>query len=80
MFESFWAAGWDMQLIPGRSRDICEEGETASPGPLDPAILNKAQDFLKNYNRNYGIAIDGNWLLSGWRDRVLHGLTAWTCA
>ncbi|CAM6086950.1 unnamed protein product [Calypogeia fissa] len=48
--------------------------------PLDPAILNKAQDFLKNYNRNYGIAVDGNWLLSGWRDRVLHGLTAWTCA
>ncbi|CAM6096385.1 unnamed protein product [Calypogeia fissa] len=48
--------------------------------PLDSAITAKSHDVLKNFNRNYGIAVDGNWLLSGWRDRVLHGLTAWTCA
>jgi hypothetical protein len=48
--------------------------------PVDPGIIAKANEMLKDYNRNYGIAVDGHWLLNGWRDRVLHGLTAWVPA
>lgn len=48
--------------------------------PLDPQIINKAPEFLKNFNRNYGVAVEGNWLVNGWRDRVLHALSAWTAA
>lgn len=47
--------------------------------PLDPAITAKAQELLKTFNENYAIGVDGRWLLNGWRGRVLHALTAWTC-
>lgn len=45
--------------------------------PLDHTIIEKAPEFLKHFNRNYGVAVEGNWLVNGWRDRVLHALTAW---
>lgn len=48
--------------------------------PIHPDIIAKCPHLLQNFNRNYGIAVEGNWLLNGWRDRVIHALTAWAPA
>ncbi|KAG6547561.1 hypothetical protein Mapa_011009 [Marchantia paleacea] len=45
--------------------------------PLDSAVIDKAREILNPFHKEFGVTQVGNWMLSGWKDRVLHGLTAW---
>lgn len=45
--------------------------------PLLPDILPKINMLMRTFNRNYGIGMDGNWFLMGWKDRIVHAITVW---
>ncbi|XVF20031.1 hypothetical protein REPUB_Repub11eG0163000 [Reevesia pubescens] len=46
--------------------------------PLDQKILNRARTVLKsNYHKDFAIEVDGQWMLQGWKGRVIHALSCW---
>ncbi|KAL2652052.1 hypothetical protein R1flu_020180 [Riccia fluitans] len=45
--------------------------------PLDPSTLAEARKILSPYHKGFGVTGHGAWMLSGWKDRVIHGLTSW---
>ncbi|KAL3684217.1 hypothetical protein R1sor_002239 [Riccia sorocarpa] len=45
--------------------------------PLDPATFDKVRDILKPFHKDFGVVAHGSWMLTGWKDRVIHALTAW---
>jgi hypothetical protein len=46
--------------------------------PLDPDIVEILKDQAKEqYHRNFVVNEDGQWLLMGWKGRVLYALSTW---
>ncbi|EFJ08135.1 GRAS family protein [Selaginella moellendorffii] len=45
--------------------------------PLRPDIYAKARAMLGTYHKSFGIGQDGNWLLIGWKETVLHAVCSW---
>ncbi|KAL3699772.1 hypothetical protein R1sor_017794 [Riccia sorocarpa] len=45
--------------------------------PLDPSTLDNAREILRPFHKDFGVMGHGGWMLSGWKDRVLHALTSW---
>ncbi|KAJ7524822.1 hypothetical protein O6H91_17G023400 [Diphasiastrum complanatum] len=45
--------------------------------PLNPEIYGKARAMLSSFHKDHGIGQDGNWMLLGWKNRVLNALTTW---
>lgn len=47
--------------------------------PVDPDIMKECNNLVRNdvYDKRYFIDEDDNWLLQGWKGRVLTGVTAW---
>ncbi|XP_021769008.1 scarecrow-like protein 9 [Chenopodium quinoa] len=46
--------------------------------PLNPEILNMAKKRVKSvYHKDYSIDEDGNWLLQGWKGRIVYALSTW---
>jgi hypothetical protein len=46
--------------------------------PLDPDIVEILKDQVKEqYHRNFVVNEDGQWLLMGWKGRVLYALSTW---
>ncbi|XP_078178860.1 scarecrow-like protein 34 [Carex rostrata] len=45
---------------------------------VDPYIVKECNDLVRNfYDKQYFIEEDENWLVEGWKGRVLFGVTAW---
>ncbi|KAJ4779171.1 GRAS transcription factor [Rhynchospora pubera] len=48
--------------------------------PVNPDIVKECKDLVRDgYDDRYFIQEDDNWLLQGWKGRVLTGVTAWKC-
>ncbi|KAJ3688348.1 hypothetical protein LUZ61_017512 [Rhynchospora tenuis] len=46
--------------------------------PVDLDIVKECKNLVRDgYDNRYFIQEDNNWLLQGWKGRVLHGVTAW---
>ncbi|KAJ1406902.1 hypothetical protein SESBI_24714 [Sesbania bispinosa] len=47
--------------------------------PMDYQIINKLRDRLRNdaYNSNFMLEVDGNWMLQGWKGRILYASSCW---
>ncbi|XP_078178719.1 scarecrow-like protein 14 [Carex rostrata] len=46
--------------------------------PVDPDIVKECSNLVRNvYDKRYFIEEDDNWLLQGWKGRVIVGVTAW---
>jgi GRAS domain family len=46
--------------------------------PVDPDIVKECNNLVRNfYDKRFFIDEDDNWLLQGWKGRVLTGVTAW---
>ncbi|KAJ1695351.1 hypothetical protein LUZ63_012049 [Rhynchospora breviuscula] len=46
--------------------------------PVDLDIVKECKNMVRDgYDNRYFIQEDDNWLLQGWKGRVLHGVTAW---
>ncbi|KAK5830633.1 hypothetical protein PVK06_014428 [Gossypium arboreum] len=46
--------------------------------PLEQNILNRARTVLKSdYHKDFDIEVDGQWMLQGWKGRVIHALSCW---
>ncbi|PKI48704.1 hypothetical protein CRG98_030921 [Punica granatum] len=49
--------------------------------PLDPVILQKLRSKLKEgYHEDFVIDVDGNWMLQGWKGRILFASSCWVPA
>lgn len=49
--------------------------------PLKPEVVKIVRDKVKNYyHKDFVIDVDHRWLLSGWKGRVLYGMSAWVAA
>ncbi|KAK7272061.1 hypothetical protein RJT34_28435 [Clitoria ternatea] len=50
--------------------------------PLDQQIINKLKGALRdgNYNTNFMLEVDGNWVLQGWKGRILQASSCWATA
>jgi hypothetical protein len=48
------------------------------PLPLDREIVNMAKDRVKStYHKDFLIDEDSEWLLQGWKGRILFALSSW---
>ncbi|VFR03325.1 unnamed protein product [Cuscuta campestris] len=48
------------------------------PLPLDQEIVKGVREKVKSeYNKNFTMDEDGNWLLQGWKGKVLHAVSCW---
>ena len=48
------------------------------PLPLNREIVNMAKDRVKSsYHKDFLIDEDGEWLLQGWKGRILFALSSW---
>ncbi|VFR03324.1 unnamed protein product [Cuscuta campestris] len=48
------------------------------PLPLDQEIVECVREKVKSeYNKNFSVDEDGNWLLQGWKGKVLHAVSYW---
>ncbi|CAM0958458.1 unnamed protein product [Alopecurus aequalis] len=49
--------------------------------PLNPEVVKAVTDTVKNhYHKEFVVDVDRQWLLSGWKGRVLHAMSAWVAA
>lgn len=49
------------------------------PLPLDEEIMSMARNRVKSsYNKDFVVDEDGEWLLLGWKGRILYALSSWT--
>ncbi|KAK9168408.1 hypothetical protein Syun_000548 [Stephania yunnanensis] len=48
------------------------------PLPLNPEIMKKAKDRVKSsYHKDFVIDEDSQWMLQGWKGRIIYATTAW---
>lgn len=48
------------------------------PLPLNREIMNMAKEKAKsNYHKDFVIDEDGNWLLQGWKGRIVYAISSW---
>ncbi|XWS71678.1 hypothetical protein CRYUN_Cryun03dG0159200 [Craigia yunnanensis] len=46
--------------------------------PLDKKILNRVRKVVQsNYHKDFSIEVDGQWMLQGWKGRVILALSCW---
>ncbi|XP_042475710.1 scarecrow-like protein 9 [Macadamia integrifolia] len=46
--------------------------------PLNPVIMKKAKDKVKSsYHKDFDIGQEGNWMLQGWKGRIIYALSSW---
>ncbi|KAF0896935.1 hypothetical protein E2562_030784 [Oryza meyeriana var. granulata] len=46
--------------------------------PLDPQLVQVVRDKVSNfYHRDFVIDVDHNWLLQGWKGRILYAISTW---
>ncbi|KAL3521113.1 hypothetical protein ACH5RR_019262 [Cinchona calisaya] len=45
--------------------------------PLNEEIMGKAKERVNCYHKDYVIDEDGQWLLQGWKGRILYALSSW---
>lgn len=51
------------------------------PLPLDSELMKKLKAKVKHgYHSDFGVDEDGNWMLQGWKGRVLHASSCWVPA
>ncbi|XP_040865782.1 scarecrow-like protein 14 isoform X2 [Glycine max] len=52
------------------------------PLPLDQRIIDKLKGRLRDdaYNNNFLLEVDGNWVLQGWKGRILYASSCWVPA
>ncbi|KAJ8564974.1 hypothetical protein K7X08_001434 [Anisodus acutangulus] len=48
--------------------------------PLNEEILRMAKDRVKAYQKDFVIDVDGQWLLQGWKGRIIFALSTWKAA
>ncbi|KAJ4972412.1 hypothetical protein NE237_005511 [Protea cynaroides] len=49
--------------------------------PLDPNIIKKAREKIKSfYHKDFVIDQDGNWILQGWKGRIIYAISSWRSA
>ncbi|CAK9139158.1 unnamed protein product [Ilex paraguariensis] len=59
---------WQVRIMRARFRQL----------PLDHDIVNGIRDKVKSrYHKDFAVDEDGNWMLQGWRGRVIHALSCW---
>ncbi|KAE8804356.1 scarecrow-like protein 34 [Hordeum vulgare] len=47
--------------------------------PLNPEVIGLARDKVKNcYHKDFVIDVDQQWLLQGWKGRILYAISTWT--
>ncbi|CAJ1955698.1 unnamed protein product [Sphenostylis stenocarpa] len=49
------------------------------PLPMDQRIVDKLKGRLRDdaYNTNFMLEVDGDWVLQGWKGRILHASSCW---
>lgn len=47
------------------------------PLPLNKEIMKMSRDRAKVYNKDFVIDEDGEWLLQGWKGRIVYALSSW---
>lgn len=45
--------------------------------PLDPALMKKLRFKLEKYHDDFMVDEDGNWMLQGWKGRILYASSCW---
>jgi hypothetical protein len=46
--------------------------------PLNPQVIERVRDNVKNnYHKDFVIDVDHQWLLSGWKGRILYAISTW---
>ncbi|XP_019151179.1 PREDICTED: scarecrow-like protein 9 [Ipomoea nil] len=50
------------------------------PLPLNKEIMKMSRDRAKVYNKDFVIDEDGEWLLQGWKGRIVYALSSWRSA
>ncbi|WOL18675.1 hypothetical protein Cni_G27472 [Canna indica] len=45
--------------------------------PLNPDMIQMANEKLKSYHKDFVIDVDGKWLLQGWKGRITMALSTW---
>ncbi|GMI92159.1 hypothetical protein like AT2G29060 [Hibiscus trionum] len=46
--------------------------------PLDQVLKKKVRNMVQcNYHRDFGLDLDGHWMLQGWKGRVIYALSCW---
>ncbi|KAM0896592.1 hypothetical protein ACQ4PT_023092 [Festuca glaucescens] len=46
--------------------------------PLNPQVIERVRDKVKNnYHKDFVIDVDHQWLLSGWKGRILYAISTW---
>ncbi|GMY10902.1 scarecrow-like protein 30 [Fagus crenata] len=46
--------------------------------PLDQELLQKVKKTVKlEYHKDFVVDVDGQWILQGWKGRILHALSCW---
>lgn len=50
--------------------------------PLDHRIIGKLKDRLRDdaHNNNFLLEVDGDWVLQGWKGRILYASSCWVPA
>jgi len=50
--------------------------------PLNPRVIDRLKYRLRNdeHNTNFLLELDGDWVLQGWKGRILHASACWTLA
>lgn len=45
--------------------------------PISEEFQDIAKKLMTQFHPKYGIGVDGNWFLLGWKERITHAMTAW---
>ncbi|KAK8641452.1 hypothetical protein V6N13_010857 [Hibiscus sabdariffa] len=46
--------------------------------PLDQGLVKKLRNTVqRNYHRDFGLDLDGHWMMQGWKGRVIYALSCW---
>jgi hypothetical protein len=45
--------------------------------PLNPTIMSKMKAMMGSYPKEFGIGEDGGWILTGWKNHIIYGLSSW---
>ncbi|KAJ0084402.1 hypothetical protein Patl1_31321 [Pistacia atlantica] len=48
--------------------------------PLDPKLMKKLRGKTSIYHNDFSVNEDGNWMLQGWKGRIVYASSAWVPA
>ncbi|XWS53112.1 hypothetical protein CRYUN_Cryun11dG0129800 [Craigia yunnanensis] len=71
-------AGEDCKTRSIQAVAVQEPESWVQAASLDQKILSRARTVMKSdYHKDFAIEVDGQWMLQGWKGRVIRALSCW---